>query len=180
MVLDFAKINLTADSDKGAWCHIKHPVTKEPLYLNGDNGQPDHTKPVRIKMAGRDSEIWKEAEKQFVQRQLDKAQAGNSAKVTVESVQHNALSVLALATLEWENIPYDGHMLRLDAEKHNARALYAAQTWIKEQVDEFAGNRANFMPGAEETLERFDPVAHLSRVAGNSGDGQSTTSELSE
>lgn len=178
--MDFANFKLTEKSDEGAWCHLNHPVTKEPLYLDDAHGCPDHSKPCRIKMAGRDSAVWKEAEKQFVQRQLDKAQAGNSAKVTVESVQHNALAVLASATLEWENIPYNGNILRLDTDKHNARALYAAVAWIKEQVDEFAGNRANYLTGAEATDETFDPVAYLSSVTGNSETGQSATSDLSE
>lgn len=46
--MDFATIDLSAAAERGADCHLDHPVTGEPLY--SDDGQP-----ISIRVLGQDS-----------------------------------------------------------------------------------------------------------------------------
>ena len=162
---DLAHLDPTYAADQGAWLHLKHPNTGDLLYLDADQLEP--SKPIKIKLAGKDSTNWKAAEQADLDRRLDQAQRNNKLSVKAQDVERRGLKILAAVTLEWENVMWDGKPLSCSAS--TAEQLYNARTWIREQVDEFVADRKNF--GEQESAEPasvMSPEAYLSQIVKNS------------
>ncbi|MFV1943912.1 hypothetical protein VPH49_24240 [Pseudomonas luteola] len=133
--MNLSKLNTRIAAEKGEDLHLRHPTTGEKLYT--EDGQP-----ITIRMAGTDSSIYRNAIKDMVR------QRKGVKTTTPEQGEAFALDLLTSITLDWKNIVLsdDGEPLQFSPE--NARNLYAEYTWIREQADEFAGDRANFLPKA--------------------------------
>jgi len=113
---------------EAAWVTILHPRTFEPT-------------PIRIKLAGADSDLYKKAERRVRNRNvslLKKSKNGLSAEI----VEASAMEMLLGATLDWEGVTWGGAPLECTPE--NARMLYDKFGFIRDQVDEFIGDRNNF------------------------------------
>ena len=111
-----------------AWLTILHPQTFEST-------------PIKIKLAGADSDSYKKIERRVRNRNvalLKKNKNGLSAEV----VEASALDLLTGATLDWQGVTWGGAPLEFSQE--NARMLYEKFGFIRDQVDEFVGDRANF------------------------------------
>jgi hypothetical protein len=127
VVYDLSQLDTAKASDEGAELELRHPKTGE--VLGG---------PVII-LAGPDSEIVRGAQRKLTNKRLK----GRRTKVDAEMIEDEQLEVLALSTLGWRDIACDGAVL--PCSKENAKMLYGRFPWIREQVDEFVGERGNFI-----------------------------------
>jgi hypothetical protein len=155
--MDLATLDVTAKAEQGAWLTLRHPGTGDDL-------------PVRIRLAGKDSKAWKDAEREYSDRRLEEIQKrGKMGKVKTAQIEERGIKLLAMATLEWEGVELNGQTL--ECTRQNAIRLYTEHVWITEQVDEFVGDRANFLVVADgedsKTASVFDGDAHLAEIVGN-------------
>lgn len=65
---------------------------------------------------------------------------------TVEKTIEGASALLAAVTVAWEGIAYDGED-PFECTPENAQRLYAAEAWIRKQVDKAVHNIGNFTSG---------------------------------
>ena len=124
--LDLAQLSTEKLCDEGVWLTLEHPITGEPL-------------PARIRLAGIDSKIYQ----QQIRKNQNKRLKRFRFKMSSEEIENERLNLLAAITLEWEGVVENGQALECNTK--NARHVYATYPWIREQVDEFAGDRANFI-----------------------------------
>ncbi len=132
--MDFADLDVSSAADSGATLHIEHPTTGEPLFTEAG-------KPITVRVKGADSKSFRQE-----MHRLAEAQAGKRQKVTRAKAETNAIELLASVTIGWDGIVWEGEPLKFSEE--NARMLYRERPWLREQVDEFIADRANFFKDA--------------------------------
>jgi len=131
--MDLANLNTKELGEKGAELHLLHPATEEPLFHN--------EKPVTIRLAGSDSNLFRKANAAIVRRVQ-----GKKGKQTSEEFEAAVTEQLAAVTLGFSNLVFNGEPAVFSKEK--AIEIYEEYRWIREQVAEFVANRANFLPNA--------------------------------
>ena len=110
-------------------CKIKHPGNGESLG-------------VVINLYGQDSKVYQKASKKNLNTILKKGAKNTNA----DQVEARSLDLLAACTESWIELDWEGAPLECTFE--NARMIYKERAWIKEQVDEHLGDRANFLQKA--------------------------------
>jgi len=130
--MDLESINLEQKSEEGASLHLEHPVTGAPLEHEG--------KPMVIVLAGADSKVYRNKQKDFQNRRLKNLSRGKKADYS--NLDSENIELLAACTLSWSGIVAGGKELKYSPSA--ARELYEKHNWIKEQVEAFVGERANF------------------------------------
>jgi hypothetical protein len=125
-VTDLAQLNTEVLSDEGAWLTLEHPITGAPLS-------------ARIKLAGIDSKVYQKQ----IRKNQDKRLKRFRFKTSSDELENERLALLTAITLTWEDIA-EGKQV-LECIPANVRHIYTKYLWIREQVDEFAGDRANFI-----------------------------------
>lgn len=137
---------------KGAWLHLLHPVTREPLFAGQ---QPDPvkqqpgTEPVRWLIAGRDSEQYQKAQNAQQTRRIEDSAKTKAKTLTGERFTAEALDLLAACVLNVEHSVFEG--VALVAEFNQIRAVLKREPWIAEQIDEFVMDRATFLAALKTT-----------------------------
>jgi len=127
--MDLSSLDMTKFADEGATLEILHPATLEPLLHNGE--------PVTITLLGQDSSVFR-AE---IQRRA-KAQMNKRQKIDIDKVAGDSADLLAVLTVNWYGIEEGGK--ELECNRENAKGVYEKYGWLRQQVDEFIGDRANF------------------------------------
>ena len=126
--MDISKIRLADKSEQGSTLVVLDPVTGVETDL-------------KIKLAGTDSFIYRNWLKRMSNKKL-----GNFKKkgFSYEESERSSVELLAELTLGWEGLEADGEPIVYSREK--AIDLYSDPNmkWLREQVDEFVGERANF------------------------------------
>lgn len=125
-------------SEDGATLHLKGP---DGALLHQDDGSP-----ITIKLAGNDSKRWRGCMDRVGDSRLKKVVPGRPSNYTMAEQRDDACTLLASVTLSWQGIIVDGTPMECTAE--NAKKLYQRFNWIREQVDEFVGERRNFSPAS--------------------------------
>jgi len=131
--MDLSKLSLTTASEEGVRMELYHPVTEVSF-----------DPPIYFTVVGVDSERYQKAQKDLMNKRLKKAQARNRIRfqATAEELEQDNIELLARCILSWENIEWEGEAIKCNFE--NAKKLLSVQ-WIREQVDLFIGDRANFL-----------------------------------
>ena len=124
---------ITADDSNGEFLHLMNPGNGEPL--TNDDGSN-----VGIYLLGKDSDAYRLAQRKITNRRL--SQKGNTS-ITAERIEIEANEILANCTVSWTGIVYNGEVLVCDIA--NAKMIYKDLPWLKEQVDEFVAERANYL-----------------------------------
>jgi hypothetical protein len=133
--MDLGKFDTVATSDEGTEMILRHPVTSAPLY------QDDLTeKAVTITLAGADSSRFRAAERANRNKRLKGLRMRTPS---AEEIDEDGLELLSRCTLAWDGVELDGQVLA--CTQANARMLYKRLPWVREQVDNFMGDRANFL-----------------------------------
>lgn len=128
--MDLATLDTKAAAERGADLHLAHPVTFEPLFT-------DDGKPLTIRLLGNDSREFRAGMSELAESRVGKK------RTSLAAAEANGIDLLARVTVGWSNIIYNGEPLKFSLE--NAKMLYRERPWIKEQVDEFVADRANFL-----------------------------------
>jgi hypothetical protein len=131
--MDLATLDITKAANEGAVMEVLHPV--EGTVLKDDAG-----KPITITLIGQDSEKVKKRQRVEMNKRL---KGGRRQTMTAEELEEQGLQLLAFCTLSWSGIKLDGQ--DLDCNAANAVIVYQRLPWMKEQVDAFVGDRANFL-----------------------------------
>ena len=129
MSFDFTKLDFATKAEEGAVMQVKHPLTGEELGAT-------------ITLIGTDSKAF---------RDLAKRRATAALKRTKEEQEDydsdDEMSVmLSKCTLAWSGIEEGSKAVEFSQE--NALMMYRKYRWLRDQVDLFVGDRANFLPSA--------------------------------
>lgn len=117
--------------DQATKMNVCHPGTGVPLLNEaGEN--------IFIEVYGKDSDVYRKTQRGITDRRL-KARQGS---ITAERIEAEATEVLAACTKSW-NLVVDGAVPDCNAGK--AKTVYARFKWLKEQVDDYIAERANFL-----------------------------------
>lgn len=131
--MDLATLDITKAANEGATMEVLHPT--EGTVLKDEAG-----KPITITLIGQDSEKVKKRQRVEMNKRLKN---GRRQTMTAEELEEQGLQLLAFCTLSWSGIKLDGQ--DLDCNAANAVIVYQRLPWLKEQVDAFVGDRANFL-----------------------------------
>ena len=126
---DLATLDTNKASEEGVWCEIENPATGEPTG-------------IRIKVLGMDSQAYLKHTRKTQDKNLKKGFRGVK-NLKTETLDNNKIELICVCTTEWEEVEYNGEVLTCDME--NKRWLYKTYRWIFDQVDEFIGDRGNFL-----------------------------------
>lgn len=136
--MDLSKFDLNKDSvANGAVMTVAHPQTGEDLL--DDKGTP-----VTITLLGKDSPEFKKVLRRNANKKIDYMQStGRKIVVKVEDLEKDGLELAVAATKAWSGINVDGALLECVPE--NVESTYNRFPWLREQVESFINNRANYL-----------------------------------
>lgn len=130
---DLAELDTASLSNEGIDVAIYHPTTKADLGIS-------------ITVHGADSDVFRKAQRAQQNRRLkNMARGRNGSKLTAEELETEGLDTLVACTKSWAGVVLQGKAL--DCEDENVRAVYVKFPWIREQVEDAIGDRANFIKG---------------------------------
>lgn len=138
MSFDLSKLDTSEAAAKGAKLELRHPNTGE--VLRHDDGRP-----FTITLVGRDSEKFMSLARAQSDRRLQQTLRSRQPALTA-AVEKDDTELLVNATLEWDII-FDGKPAENSAKAYREVYSNPGYRWLREQVDEFIGNRANFSTG---------------------------------
>lgn len=127
---------MALDTEKPVRMVIRHPKTNLPLRDN------DGTEAF-IDLMSSDSDAAVKAKRTVTNGRLAMR---NRSKLTSERLETEAAELLAALTKAWYLVGLDGSVVDTPCNHQNAVDLYTApeMAWLREQVDEFTSDRANF------------------------------------
>jgi hypothetical protein len=131
--MDLAQFDLKEAANSGISVDLAHPITGETL-------EDDKGKSISIKILGRDSAKWQQAQKRNAAKNANKYRNG---KVPDAEVERQVRDLLAECTVSWSGIVYNEEVLK--CSKENALMIYEKRSWIAEQMLEAAADRANYI-----------------------------------
>jgi hypothetical protein len=131
--MDFAAFD-TAAASEGAVLELRDPAGA-PLVDEDNNNAP-----VTITVLGGDSDVAVKERNSATNRILKQRGRG---LITAESSQADGIRLLAKCTKAWSGIKVSGEVLECTYD--NAVKFYTAYPFVRDQVDEFMGDRANFL-----------------------------------
>jgi len=131
--MDLAQFDLKEAANSGITVDLTHPITGETL-------EDEKGKNISIKILGRDSAKWQQAQKRNAAKNANKYRNG---KVPDAEVERQVRDLLAECTVSWSGIVYNEEVLK--CTKENALMIYEKRTWIAEQMLEAAADRANYV-----------------------------------
>lgn len=118
-------------ADDGAVLNIVHPETEE--VIEG----------MTITLLGQDSKVYRKLQMGKQQAALNRMAKGKKAiDLDAEKLSEDSIDDLVKLTVSWSGFTLDGK--KLDCTPENIRTVYSDWSWIKEQVQEFVQDRANF------------------------------------
>lgn len=129
--MDLKTLDVSEAASRGADLTLRNPATGE--NLSGEDG-----KPITITLLGSDSGEYRKKLRSTANQRI-----ATRKKQTVEQLEQEGVGLLAAVTTGWHNIIVNGETLQFSKEK--AAELYTQYPWIREQVDEFVNERANFL-----------------------------------
>lgn len=129
--MDLTTLDTRKMADKGSVLQLRHPTTFEPI------------EGMTITLLGLDSSTYRNKQKALTQDKLDQ---GRRFKNSVDISEMDTLSLLAACTIEWTG--FEEGQQALECNEKNVIRVYKDWPWIREQVDAFIGDRANFLQGS--------------------------------
>lgn len=137
--IDLADLDTSAACDKPVEVELKHPATHAPLG-------------IFISIIGKDSSTFRDYIRESVNDNLRKQFSGKKDTdiPTVEKGEEKAVEAVTVCTVGWrtgdeKTLTFKGEVLPFNVA--NAKKVYEALPWIRQQVDEAIGNLSLFMPG---------------------------------
>lgn len=130
--MDLANLDLSKRSENQAVLTVQHPITTEDMV-------DDEGNPVTITLLGMESAIAKRMTKARAQKQL------NSRKSKQDLDEMREFTINLLSKLVVASSGFKEHGIEIDlADESTAVRIFTQYAWLREQVDEFLMDRANF------------------------------------
>ena len=136
--MDLSNYNVEKMAEQGAWMELENPEDGSVLQTD--------EKPVRIKLLGTDSKTWRNKNREYQRQRIARMARTRSKNIDYSMSDEDACQMLAECTVEWEGIQENGEAIEFSVDA--AYDLYMKYVWMREQVDVFVGDRANFFPAA--------------------------------
>ena len=133
--MDLSTINVTQSAELGAEMELEHPVTGEVI-------KDDSSKPVTFTLMGMDSAAYRNKQRDIQSRRMSKMMKGKGSPMLSDV---DACELLADCTKSWSGVVLEGKPVKFSTKA--AFDLYMEHHWIREQVDTFIADRANFFKG---------------------------------
>lgn len=128
---------MALEVDKPGRMPIKHPHTNLPLRDGEGND-------AFIELHSGDSAIARKVQRTITNGRL---QMRNRNKITADRLESEGTELLAALTVDWYLVNWrTGEKIDVKCTREDAEELYGASgmQWLREQVDEFVADRANF------------------------------------
>lgn len=136
--MDLKQLDTTSKSDAGAIMALRHPVTGAPLF------DEESKEEVTITLLGVDSKKYQQTQHASATERLNRSVGkGGRVKLSTEQIANDSITLLVKATLGWDHVQEGGE--ELDFSVANARHIYEAYPWIRDQAEMFIEDRANFL-----------------------------------
>lgn len=133
-LLDLSDFDTVKASESGIKFNVLHPKTKEELVYDG--------KPVWISLLGPDSEKYKKENNKIINGRIKSNRKGGT--ITTEVIEQDNKKLVSMVITGWsDNFGIDGEPLTFSLE--NAKMLLDAYPWIYDQLNDFLGDRGNFL-----------------------------------
>jgi hypothetical protein len=127
--MDLSTLDMAKFADEGSILEVLHPATLDVQYYEGE--------PVSIKLLGQDSNAFR----QFVQRRARNAM-NKRQKLDIDKLSSDAAELYATLTIGWHGITEGNQPVECTFD--NAKRIYEKHGWLRQQIDEFVSDRANF------------------------------------
>ena len=124
---DLASLDSAAKAEDGAELEVLHPISGEKLG-------------IAIRLAGTDSAVHRKATTAIASR---RTKGGVRRNINLDDLQAESIEILARCTLSWSGVVLDGK--DVPPSKEAAAALYTRFPWLREQVETFISDRANYL-----------------------------------
>ncbi len=124
---DLASLDSAAKAEDGAELEVLHPISGEKLG-------------IAIRLAGTDSAVHRKATTAIASR---RTKGGFRRNINLDDLQAESIEILARCTLSWSGVVLDGK--DGPPSKEAAAALYTRFPWLREQVETFISDRANYL-----------------------------------
>lgn len=148
---DLATIDLKADSEAGAWIHLRDPRTGLHIYADKEK-----TLPCRIHAKGPHAEdvravtekVTKQREKREAERNEYDAKGSvvKRGESTKEELVSDDVEIYSTAADDWENLSFNGEE---EFSKATVAKLFTAHDWARAQFFSHLVNTANFIQGPQ-------------------------------
>jgi hypothetical protein len=112
----------------------KHPGTRLPMERNGQ--------PTYLLLHGKDSPAFRKIVRAQRKRHVEELSKSRDYIPTDEQAEAEVLEVLVACTAGWENGAYKGVE---EFSPELVKTMYTEQVWLREDVDRYIGDRANFL-----------------------------------
>lgn len=122
---------------EGAVLAIKHPITREPLEIDGV--------PVTVTMVGPDSAEWRAVQRSIVDRRLK----DRKASVSAEEIEAEAIRALAACIKAWTGMRLNG--VDLECNEANKTMVLVKLPHFRRQIDEFLAHSENFLKASAQS-----------------------------
>lgn len=127
--MDLASLSIRR-AENGEALHLRHPVTEAPLY-DADGA------PLTVQVIGQDSSAYRRKRNELIEKRP-------TGKLSIAYLEAEGLDLSVACVAGWsENIVLDGN--KLAYSETNVRRAFVNLPWMREQVDAFCAERANFL-----------------------------------
>lgn len=127
--MDFKTLDVTAAANAGALLQITHPATGEDL------------EGTTITLLGQDSDTYRKEVKRRAEQSLNGK--GRNKKIDLDEAQRKGAETLAKLTTGWTG--FEEGKKEVECTFENAVRMYLEYPWLREQVEAFISDRANFI-----------------------------------
>lgn len=144
MQFDLAQVDTRTLAETGVPMPVKGLDGKPLIARNGD--------PVSISVLGSDSTKYRTLTRAQVRKRMESMAGGKPTELTeaeVDETDRDVIDVLVACTVGWIGV-LDTEGSPIPFNEDNVRKLYAAYPVIREQVDVFISNRANFIQASSQ------------------------------
>lgn len=131
-LMDLSGLDFSNQAENTAVLHIVHPVTLEEMYT-------DENEAVTITLLGMDSAVAKRITKARAQKQLN----ARKQKIDLDEAREFSTGLLSKLIVSSVGLKEGGIDLDL-SDNQTAVDVLTRFTWLREQIDEFVTDRANF------------------------------------
>lgn len=132
-MLDLATLSTAAPSEEGRWLEVRHPITGAVM-------QHEDGRTLRIRVRGIDSSTFSRLKEAKLRRLFVE---GLPAE---EDPHKRDAAALADLLVGWEALVWKGADLAFS--RAAAVEVLAETPWLRDQIERFAGERANFLPAS--------------------------------
>lgn len=132
-LMDLANLDFSKNPEITAVLHVLHPITGEEMFTN------DGETPVTITLLGMESSIAKRITKARAQKQLNK----RNNKVDLDEAREFTIGLQAKLITASQGLTENGQEIDL-TDSDVAVDVLTRYNWLREQIDEFITDRANF------------------------------------